>query len=159
MRGIASLLAVACVASACWTEREARPQTPYPVSKPIVREPFPLRSEWRGVYRCSQGETGVTLVLDADRSGALRAVFEFGPTAENPHLPSGAYKLLGTIQAGPEGTFDIALEPAEWINAPDGYIMVPVQARSSRRWQRMVGRMMNPSCGTLDVRRVDDPRR
>ena len=110
------------------------------------------------MYRCSQGETGVTLVLDADPSGALRAIFEFGPTEESPHLPAGAYKLLGTIKEGPEGTFEIVLEPAEWIIAPDGYIMVPVQARSSRRWQRLVGRMMHPSCGVLDVRRVDGAR-
>ena len=142
------------MAGACWKTEEPRRATPFPESRPVVRDPFPFKSEWRGTYRCTQGETAVTLVLDAQRDGLLRAVFEFGPTPENPHLPAGAYKLQGRIKAAPQGTFHITLEPVEWISAPDGYIMVPVQARSSRRWQRLVGRMMHPSCGAIDVRRL-----
>lgn len=122
----------------------------------MPRDRFPLHSEWRGEYRCTQGRTAVTLTLDARPSGALRAVFEFGPHPENPDVPAGAYRLAGRIRSGPEGTFDIALQPRAWIRQPVGYIMVPVKARSSRRWLRLVGRMLHPSCGAIDVRRTDE---
>ena len=157
---LAPVVAVAMLASGCWTGHAART----PISDDgarsddgfaIARDTFPLHSEWLGTYSCTQGESAVALTLDAQRTGKLRATFEFGPTVENPHVPVGAYRLEGTIKPGPEGTFDVALEPVEWISEPDGYIMVPVRARSSRRWSRLVGRMVHGSCGVIDVRRTD----
>ena len=105
---------------------------------------------------CTQGQTEVLLTLDAKRDGALTAVFEFGPTAENPSIPHGAYRLRGIIREGKEGTFEILLEPTEWIDAPDGYIMVSLSATSSRQWLRLVGKIDHPSCGAIDVRRADE---
>lgn len=97
----------------------------------------------------------MTITLDARRDGVLEAVFEFGPTPENPTVPHGAYRQRGTIRAGKLGTFDVALDPFEWIDQPDGYIMVSMSATSSRKWTRLVGRINHPSCGELDVRRAD----
>ena len=114
-----------------------------------------MHTKWLGTYTCSQGLTRVTLTLDAKRDGSLAAIFEFGPTRDNPSIPKGSYRLRGTIRAGREGTFEIALDPDEWIAAPDGYIMVSMSATSSRRWQRLVGKIDHPSCGAIDVRRAD----
>ena len=115
-----------------------------------------MHSRWEGTYRCSQGETAVMLTLDANKDGSLEAVFEFGPTPENPTVPTGSYKLRGIVRAGKEGSFDIALDPFEWLDQPDGYIMVSMSATSSRKWQRLVGRIDHPSCGEITVRRADE---
>lgn len=95
------------------------------------------------------------LELDAKPDGKLTAVFEFGPTPDNPQTANGAYRLSGTIRAGREGTFEIALDPLEWLTAPDGYIMTSLSATSSRKWGRLVGQINHPGCGELDVRRAD----
>ena len=140
--------------AACWTSSEPRATT-YPDAAPTAREPFPLASKWKGMYRCSQGPTAMYLELTAKPDGKLTAIFEFSATPENPTIATGAYRMVGTIRAGREGTFVIALDPLEWIMAPDGYIMVSLEATSSRKWQRLVGTIKNPACGELDVRRAD----
>ncbi len=150
------LVWVLTLTAGCWTGSAApRPTTPYPEPPPVVRDPYPLHSEWRGTYRCSQGITAMYLVLDARPDGTLAARFDFGPTADNPTIPTGSYRLVGTIAAGRQHTFEIRLDPSEWISAPDGYIMVAMSATSSRRWGRLVGRINHPSCGEVDVRRTD----
>ena len=121
----------------------------------MSREPFPLTSKWKGRYQCSQGWTAMYLELSARPDGKLTAIFEFSPTPDNPTVATGVYRLAGTIRAGREGTFQISLDPLEWILAPDGYIMVSLEAISSRTWQRLVGTIKNPACGELDVRRAD----
>jgi hypothetical protein len=137
----------------CWTSSEAVPDRV--VVAPAAREPFPLHSKWSGVYRCSQGLSAMYLELTAKPDGKLTAIFEFSATPDNPTTATGAYRLVGTIRAGREGTFEIALDPLEWILAPDGYIMVSLAATSSRKWKRLVGAIKNPACGGLDVRRTD----
>jgi len=149
---VAWLFAVA----GCWTAGEPTPRaTPYPEARPVERDPFPLHSKWRGQYRCAQGVTAMYLELTAKPDGALAAIFEFGPTPENPQVPTGAYRLEGKIRAGSQGTFEIALAPLEWIMEPEGYIMVSLSATSSRKQRRLVGRIEHPACGELDVRRAD----
>ena len=139
----------------CWTASEPRRTPAIEEDAPAPREPFPLRSKWRGTYVCSQGETAMYLDLTAQPDGTLSAIFEFSPTPDNPGTATGVYKLAGKIRAFREGTFQIELDPVEWIQAPDGYIMVPLAATSSRKWLRLVGRMKHPNCGRLDVRRAD----
>lgn len=139
----------------CWTGSRATPPPADPDEAPAPREPFPLHSKWAGVYRCSQGLTAMYLELTAQPDGKLAAIFEFSATADNPTTATGAYRLAGTIRAGREGTFEITLDPLEWIMAPDGYIMVSLAATSSRKWQRLVGNIKHPACGELDVRRAD----
>ncbi|MDQ3335800.1 MAG: hypothetical protein M4D80_11580 [Myxococcota bacterium] len=138
----------------CWTSSATKP-TASPDEAPPQREPFPLHSKWTGVYRCSQGLTAMYLELTAKPDGNVTAIFEFSATAETPTTATGAYRLAGTIRAGREGTFEIKLDPLEWIMAPDGYIMVSLAATSSRKWQRLVGTIKHPACGELDVRRTD----
>jgi hypothetical protein len=145
------------VMAGCWTTDPKPRATPMPdPPPPVVREPFPLHTRWLGTYMCSQGLTQVTLTLDAKRDGSLAAVFEFGPTRDNPTIPTGSYRLRGIIREGREGTFEIVLDPDQWIAEPPGYIMVSMSATSSRRWQRLVGRINHPSCGEIDVRRADE---
>jgi hypothetical protein len=114
-----------------------------------------MHSAWRGFYQCSQGRSAISLVLDAGSGGALSAVFEFGPTPENTTVATGSYRLRGSVRAGREGTFEVVLEPEAWIDEPDGYVMTGLEATSSRKWQRMVGKINHPSCGEVDVRRAD----
>jgi hypothetical protein len=145
------------VLAGCWSGTDAAPaKTPYPDDAPPEKhEPFPLHSEWRGTYRCSQGLTNVFLKLDAQRDGSLQVIFEFGPTDDNPMIQSGAYELRGTIKESIQHTFDVAVQPFEWIQQPPGYTMTPFSAKSSRRWTRLVGSILHPNCGELDVRRSD----
>jgi len=147
---------IASCLAGCWTGDGARPRSPREEPAPAApREPFPRHSEWRGTYRCSQGISAMRLVLDATPAGEATAVFEFGPTDDAPDVEPGAYRLKGVIRPGVEGTFELALVPDAWIEAPAGYTMTPLRARSSRKQRRLVGRIQHPSCGALDVRRTD----
>jgi hypothetical protein len=146
------------LACGCWTapgvSGEPR-RTEAVEDRPIVRESYPRRSKWTGMYRCSQGWSAVVLDLIAQPDGKLDATFTFGPTPENPTIPMGVYRLSGTIRAFKEGAFQIVLVPTKWVDQPTGYIMVPMSATSSRKWQRLVGTIDHPTCGELDVRRAD----
>jgi len=151
---VASLLLV----TACWST-SSPPPPPEPISNtrpsggPAELEPLPAYSVWRGFYECAQGRTAVQLTLDVDTDGAVNAVFDFGPHADNPGVPPGSYRLKG--RSRDEGrTIQLELEPDRWISQPANYEMVGVSATVGSRRQRMKGRITNPACSTFDVRRM-----
>lgn len=147
------LATIAVLCAACWSGTPSQRAAARDVAP---RTPFPLRSQWAGTYRCTQGATAVVLDLIAQPDGTLDATFTFGPTQDNPRVANGTYHLSGTIRGFAEGAFQIELRPERWIGpGPDGYVMTPLSATSSRRWSRMRGRIDHPACGELDVRRAD----
>ncbi len=79
-----------------------------------------LDGDWKGTYTCSQGETGLTLSISA-RGNKLTATFSFYPVPSNPGVPTGSYKMEGTIKGN-----KIDLSGTEWINQPSGYSMIDV---------------------------------
>jgi eukaryotic-like serine/threonine-protein kinase len=93
----------------------------YPV--PLTVNPSILTGTWEGTYLCSQGETGVTLVIHAVAGGALTATFNFHAVPSNPGVPSGSFTMTGTYSSA-----KVTLTQDQWINQPPGYYMVNISA-------------------------------
>ncbi len=121
-----------------------------PAPRPVLR--FPLHSVWEGTYVCSQGLSYVKLTLDAERSGVLRARYDFGAVPSNPGVPSGAYTMTGGIRATDSG-FSAQLEPDEWLEHPTGYVMVGLTLRAEGR--DLSGTIQHSSCSDFKARRVE----
>ncbi|MGW1817936.1 serine/threonine-protein kinase [Streptomyces sp. NPDC002125] len=102
------------------TKRTA-PATETPAEQP-TKEVSPVAGEWRGTYRCGQGETGLTLTI-TDTDGALTATFGFYPIASNPDVPRGSFAMRGTRV----GTH-MDLYGDHWITQPEDYLMVGLSA-------------------------------
>lgn len=90
-----------------------------------------------GSYYCGQGKTALRLDTGRVRNGAIPAVFYFYPDPGNPGVPSGSFHVdvvvdatTGTTSEGREyAAYDVHVQPVEWIDRPDGYVMVPMAGR------------------------------
>ena len=115
---------------------------------------LPSHSVWSGRYTCSQGLTAVQLSIDVTRAGAAVAIFAFGPLDENPDVPSGSIRMTGTLLMV-HRKLELRLAPDRWLVQPPGWLMVGVAADSDRGQRILRGRILEPACGEIDVRRVD----
>jgi hypothetical protein len=141
--------------AACWHAPEPRATETLPAPLLDFRPPLvPPRSVWAGYYECAQGRTAVELTIKTSPSGSARAVFAFGPHADNPSVPAGSYRLTGTFRADDDARLELTLAPLRWIDQPAGYTMTAVAARSDRRRRHLEGAVLSPSCGELVVERV-----
>jgi len=149
------VLAVGLVLAGCWTGDATPP--PAPEAPRVVERPRPhtRTTTWTGRYRCAQGITGITLSLEIAPDGATTGVFAFSAVPENPTVPSGSYRLRGTASRLPEGGFSVDLRGESWIDQPQGYIMVGIQASSDLERRHLSGRITDSLCGAIDVDRRD----
>lgn len=116
--------------------------------------PLPAHTVWDGRYECAQGVTAVKLTLDVEPDGRARAIFDFGPLADNPTLPNGSFRLRGTAKPI-DDAIEINLQPDEWIDRPDNYEMVGLRAGVDATRRGIRGRILNDSCDWLDAKRAD----
>ena len=115
---------------------------------------LPMRTQWEGHYFCTQGKTAMRLTIETNPGGEAIMIFEFGPLAENPHLPTGSYQLLGTHAPGDDGATVLEMQPDKWIVQPPGYSSVSLTAEIDSEHKTITGRIHNPSCGELEGKRV-----
>ena len=105
-----------------------------------------LTGRWTGSYICSQGDTGLRLVLRV-QGKALTGTFSFYPLARNPGVSSGEYTLTGTYSATRTD-----LVPGRWISEPSGYQLVGLTAGPpADNGAVLRGRVSNPACSTFSV--------
>jgi hypothetical protein len=154
MRALASIV-VCGVLAGCWNSPP--PVTPVknvaPVTAPTTNE-LPAHTVWTGRYECAQGVTAVQLTLDVEPDGRARAIFDFGPLADNPTLPNGSFRMRGTAKPL-DDAIDVHLSPEEWIDRPDNYEMVPLHAGIDATRRALRGRLLNDGCAWLDAKRLD----
>ncbi|MGA2824816.1 MAG: hypothetical protein ABSF03_01690 [Streptosporangiaceae bacterium] len=74
-----------------------------------------LTGTWTGTYTCSQGLTGIRLVLQA-KDGKLTGTENFFAVKGNPGVPSGSLTVTGTYSNTATG-----INPGHWIKQPAGY--------------------------------------
>ncbi len=113
---------------------------------------FPRHTAWTGLYQCSQGLTAVRLEIDVEGLAAT-AVFEFSAHPSNPMVPSGASRLKGVLAETIDGTYQLDVDPFEWVSQPPGYFMVGVTATTDTALREMHGTMKAPTCGRIDLTR------
>jgi hypothetical protein len=116
----------------------------------------PPNTVWVGSYRCSQGITAVRLTIDARPNGDATASFEFGPHPENPKVPRGEAQLKGRVELLARGQLQVKLEPDRWVSKPgETWQMVGLTATSDLEHRVLEGRIEDPRCGEINVRRED----
>lgn len=81
-----------------------------------LKEPNQTNGIWKGTYYANQGETSLTLTIDQNI-----AVFDFGPTKNNPTVPKG----LAIFSASHDSITDyVTLKGLKWIKRPSNYELV-----------------------------------
>ena len=141
------------VVAGCWSAPPPAPSVRNTArSDATTVELLPAHTVWTGRYECAQGVTAVMLTLDVEPSGAARAIFDFGPLADNPSLPTGSFRLRGTAKPSTDA-IDVWLDPDEWIDRPDNYVMVGLHAGIDARRQGLRGRILNDACDWIDAKR------
>ena len=147
--------------TACWSSSSSSPPAPPPpeplhnteLAGPLEAEPVPSHSVWRGKYTCRQGLTALQLTIDVDAQGEANAVFDFGPHTGNPNIPSGSYRMLGTVHES-GSKLQVRLQPDKWISQPEGYMMVGINADSDRERHRLTGWITDEGCAGVELRRT-----
>lgn len=99
-------------------------------SMPADIDPAKLVGVWEGTYTCrAQGQTGGKLTISKVKAGAgenehtVEGIIDFFPTAKNPNVERGSYKVSGTFNSvTQQGYFD----PGKWLKQPKGYIAKPL---------------------------------
>jgi eukaryotic-like serine/threonine-protein kinase len=115
-------------------------------SSPAADMPV-LTGTWTGSYICSQGLTGLRLVIRAARDGTLTGTFNFYALPANPGVPSGEATITGNYSAT---RTDIM--PDHWIKQPSGYVLVGLIAGPpADNGTLLRGRVSTPGCGTFSV--------
>lgn len=116
---------------------------------PASLSPVSLTGTWTGSYTCSQGETGLSLVIQAVPDGTLTATFSFYALPGNPGVPSGSFTMTGTYAAG-----GVDLTHDQWISQPAGWEMVDLSSGPpAQNGTVLAGRVTTPGCGTFTVTR------
>jgi tRNA A-37 threonylcarbamoyl transferase component Bud32 len=120
---------------------------PVVAAYPVALTPAPLSASaltgtWSGTYVCSQGETGLRLVMLAAPGGTLTATFNFFAVPSNPGVPSGSYTMTGTYSSKA-----VNLTGNQWITEPSGYEMVDISANPPTQNDKTLNGTIT-SCGT-----------
>lgn len=131
------------------------PPPPPPVPEPVPTPVQPVFAGlWKGTYVCSQGETGLSLILYASAADTLTGTFSFYATPSNPSLPSGSFTLRGSYSSS-----DMKLAGDVWITRPPNWIVVDLQSGLPSADGTLSGKVTTEGCTTFSVHRSmpDDP--
>ena len=114
-----------------------------------------LTGIWRGEYTCAQGRTVMTLAMNQNASGAVRAVMTFSAHPKNPHVPTGCFTMNGLYDAKSGA---LALKQDKWLQQPDAnWYMIDLSGAVSRdgaHYAGKVGFLYDGLCTTFAVTRV-----
>jgi hypothetical protein len=118
----------------------------WPTSPAAAKTPV-LTGTWTGSYICSQGLTGLRLVVRAARDGTLTGTFSFYALPANPGVPSGEATITGTYSAT-----STDIRPGHWIRQPSGYVLVGlISGPPADNGTLLRGRVSTAGCSTFSV--------
>ena len=102
-----------------------------PQSRVFAFDPLSLllSAPWYGSYVCNQGLTRMQLTLrpqPGDDGNRVEAAFVFSADPENPSVPTGAFRLLGSLNRKDQ---TLVLKQDRWIEQPvdPSYRMVDME--------------------------------
>lgn len=84
-----------------------------------------VTGKWIGNYKCIQGVTGVTLMLNGFQDGVVEGVFIFYPIPSNPSVATGRFIVRGTYFS--DGS--LVLGRGAWIERPDNYYALSLRGK------------------------------
>jgi hypothetical protein len=106
-----------------------------------------LTGTWRGKYVCGQGVTALVLTLQGQEDGRVEGTFAFSAAPENPGVPSGSYRVEGSLSPG----MVLRLDAREWIQQPQDYVSVSLVGRVVPAESRYYGFVDAQNCETFTV--------
>ncbi len=113
-----------------------------------------LNGTWEGTYTCSQGLTNLKLVIDAQSTTEIDAVFLFSAHRSNPNVPSGRFRMAGTLEVfdSPEIPDLLELNATNWINRPSRWKTIDLVGDISSSKRKITGNVQgSKSCTTFNV--------
>jgi hypothetical protein len=116
-----------------------------------------LNGTWEGTYICEQGLTKMKLIIKAQSTTNIDAIFVFSAHASNPTVPSGSFTMKGTYANldSVDVPDTLELKAINWISRPSGYMAIDLQGNISPSEKRIIGNVLNaPSCSNFDVVKV-----
>ncbi|WP_448572620.1 hypothetical protein [Trichothermofontia sp.] len=152
MSKFSSLILGSCILLGVISASEAQPillaQSPSIASRVAF-----LNGTWEGSYTCRQGLTKLELVIEAKSTTDIDAVFLFSAHPQNPGVPSGRFRMQGTLEIfnSPYIPDLLDLKATTWINQPSGYGTVDLRGDVSSSRRRITGNVVTPGCSTFDV--------
>jgi len=125
-------------------------------SKSVSSQVEFLNGTWEGTYVCGQGLTKLKLVIEAKNTTEINAVFLFSAHPKNPNVPSGSYRMKGSLEVfdSPDIPDFLDLKATSWINRPSGYETVDLRGDVSKSKRRITGNVSR--CSTFDVVKIQD---
>lgn len=132
------------------TAPEPTPETEATPSPTVRVDTSDVVGSWEGAYECGQGDTGLSLeISEGAATGELTAVFHFRKIPSNPDVPEGSYRMKGFLEDG-----KLRLRRLEWIDRPEGFVMVGLNALiTERQPQTIAGTVSNVGCGAFEIDR------
>ncbi len=100
-----------------------------------------IAGEWVGSYTCAQGDTGLTLTVDA----AGRTEFSFYALPGNVAAKPGRFEMRAKVTGK-----SVEFTQVRWIQQPGGYQMVDLVA-TERAADSMRGNVFGTGCTTFQV--------
>lgn len=89
----------------------------------------PMLGTWTGQYRCSGRTMAATMSVNSGTSAEeVHAVLSFRPAKPRPGESSGSFRMVGAADAG-----SIIFRPTTWIDRPQGYQFVGLEAALPKR--------------------------
>jgi hypothetical protein len=100
-----------------------------------------LTGHFEGSYICQQGETPLALDFLANDQGRLVAQFSFGGGNGSA---KGSFTLVGSWNGA-----RFNLKAHEWLNQPDGFVMVDIDGEVTARG--VSGNILTPGCSNFSA--------
>jgi hypothetical protein len=106
-----------------------------------------LLGTWHGYYICGQGETGTEVSLtEITEDGKVLGTFRFFNMPGMQNAVRGSYNVLGHYDFA---TKSLRLDPAGWIERPQGYTAVPILFPLANESEKLEGRILYAGCGAI----------
>ena len=119
------------------------------LAAPVPGQAQRVQGMWSGTYRCAQGLTAFTLDVVDHKDGTIAAVFQFGPTPNNPNLPNGCFEMTADLGSGGH----VAFHATHWRVRPFGYVTVDLAGTLAADGRTMTGTVDGPFCSTFELTR------
>jgi hypothetical protein len=101
--------------------------------------------QWSGTMTCGGRPVALSVSTRDGMGSRVLATGEFGPTAQNPGAPAGAWQMEGRRDGE-----SVRLLPTRWVRQPAGMQAIALEGRMAGN--RFSGEALGSGCTAFDLR-------
>jgi len=101
--------------------------------------------QWSGTMACGGRPVALSLTTREGMGSRVFASGEFGPSAQNPAAPSGAWQMEGRREGE-----SVRLLPTRWVRQPAGMQAIALDGRM--QGNRFAGEALGSGCTAFELR-------